>query len=119
MCWMWSTSGVSCRSKPSGEVCGLGADFGGRARIDDVALITHSLGSRATMDALQRIATRAADEEIGEDPDALRLLDTLQESELQLFMLSNQLPLLEAGQDPKEITGRVADFCTAGRAPSR
>jgi hypothetical protein len=31
-------------------------------------------------------------------------------------MLSNQLPLLEAGQDPQEITGRRSHFCEPGAA---
>ncbi len=37
--------------------------------------------------------------------------EALRERELQLFVLSNQLPLLEAGQGPQEITGPEADFC--------
>ncbi len=65
------------------------------------------------MDSLQRTVRRVDDPDILDDKDARRLTDALKERELQLFMLSNQLPLLEAGQDPQEITGAEAEF--AGR----
>jgi hypothetical protein len=63
------------------------------------------------MDSLQRAVRRAEDTDVRDNRDAQRLKDALRERELQLFMLSNQLPLLEAGQDPQEITGAEAEFC--------
>jgi hypothetical protein len=111
MCWMWSSTWSDLPEETVGQVCDIGPKFGSRATIDDVAFITHSLGSRATMDALQDIARRADDVGLADDPDVLRLTEPLKQREVQLFMLSNQLPLLEAGQDPKEVTGRAADYC--------
>jgi len=111
MCWMWSSTWSDLPEETVGQVCDVGPSFGSRSTIDDVAFITHSLGSRATMDALQDIARRADEVGVADDPDVLRLTEPLKQRELQLFMLSNQLPLLEAGQDPKAVTGRAADYC--------
>lgn len=111
MCWMWSSTWSDLPEETVDQVCDVGPSFGSRSTIDDVAFITHSLGSRATMDALQDIARRADEVGVADDPDVLRLTEPLKQRELQLFMLSNQLPLLEAGQDPKAVTGRAADYC--------
>ena len=113
MCWMWSSTWADISEETMGKPCDLGSDFGSRAAIDDVAFITHSLGSRATMDALQTVVRRTDDADVVADPNVLRLIDALKETELQLFMLSNQLPLLEAGQDPQEVTGAAEEYCEA------
>ena len=70
------------------------------------------------MDALQRTVRRTDNPHLRDNKHARRLTDALRERELQLFMLSNQLPLLEAGQDPQEITGAGTEFCEPG-APRR
>jgi hypothetical protein len=71
------------------------------------------------MDSLQRTVRRADDPEYQDNRDVQRMTDALRERELQLFMLSNQLPLLEAGQDPQEITGAAAKFCGPDAPRSR
>ncbi len=106
-----STTWSQLPESTTGQACKLDGDFGSRAAIDDFAFITHSLGSRAIMDSLQKVARGAADADFRDNRDAQRLTDALRKRELQLFMLSNQLPLLEAGQDPQEITGAEAEFC--------
>jgi hypothetical protein len=111
LCWAMSTTWSQLPESTAGKSCELDSDFGSRATIDEFAFITHSLGSRAIMDSLQTIARRAYDPDVWRDRDAGRLTEALRERELQLFMLSNQLPLLEAGQDPQEITGAEAEFC--------
>ncbi len=111
LCWAMSTTWSQLPESTTGKSCELDSDFGSRAAIDEFAFITHSLGSRAMMDSLQTIARRADNPDVRGDRDARRLTDALRERELQLFMLSNQLPLLEAGQDPQEITGAEAEFC--------
>jgi hypothetical protein len=111
LCWAMSTTWSQLPEATTGQTCKLDSNFGSRAAIDDFAFITHSLGSRALMDALQRTVRRADNPDIRADRDARRLTDVLRERELQLFMLSNQLPLLEAGQDPQEITGAETKFC--------
>jgi hypothetical protein len=111
LCWAMSTTWSQLPESTADKSCELDSDFGSRVTIDEFAFITHSLGSRAIMDSLQTIARRAYDPDVRDDRDARRLTNVLRERELQLFMLSNQLPLLEAGQDPQEITGAEAEFC--------
>ncbi len=113
LCWAMSTTWSQLPESTTGQTCKLDSDFGSRAAIDDFAFITHSLGSRATMDSLQAIVRRVDDVDVRNNKDAQRLTDALRDRDLQIFMLSNQLPLLEAGQDPQEITGAEAEFCEA------
>jgi len=111
MCWMWRGTWSDLPEETAGETCDPDEAFGSRATIDDVAIITHSLGSRATMDALQSVVRRVDDAAVVADPDVRRLTDALKERKIQLFMLSNQLPLLEAGQDHQEVTGATQTYC--------
>ena len=111
LCWAMSTTWGQLPESTKGKACKLDGNFGSRAAIDEFAFITHSLGSRAMMDSLQRIVRMAYQPNVRGERDARRLTEALRERELQLFMLSNQLPLLEAGQDPQEITGAAAEFC--------
>jgi hypothetical protein len=118
VCWAMSTTWSQLPESTTGQACKLDSNFGSRAAIDDFVFVTHSLGSRAVVDSLQRVVRRADNPDIRDNRDARRLTDALKERELQLFMLSNQLPLLEAGQDPQEITGAGLEFCEPG-APRR
>lgn len=112
LCWAlsksWSelpelTEGVVCQPETPG--------FGSRAAIDDLVLVTHSLGSRVTIDALARLAGL---DELRADPRASALTATLRQKDVQVFMLSNQLPLLKAGQRPRGVVGRIGEFCGSG-----
>ncbi|TVS00533.1 MAG: hypothetical protein EA406_00440 [Rhodospirillales bacterium] len=114
ICWMgsrgWSelpelTEGTSCGPQLSG--------FGSRLDRDDWAIVTHSLGSRVTLDALQG----TADLPIQTDPGLKTFADALARREIQVFMLSNQLPLLEAGRERQQVVGQLAAYC--GPHPSR
>lgn len=78
---------------------------------DDFVFITHSLGSRITADALQRIATLAQ-----KIPALADKFELLQNKRFNVFMLSNQLPLLQLGQEKPEITGQIGNICTASGA---
>jgi transcription termination factor Rho len=53
---------------------------------------------------------------IGEDvrqyPKIRQLLASLQKEELPIFMLANQLPLLQLGRDDPEVTGQIKEHCT-------
>jgi hypothetical protein len=105
LCWMMSRTwdGLPDRDKAYCE--SEGPDR--LARIgDDYAFITHSLGSQITLDALSAI-TRAAksDEGLSEAVAALR------DKTFSVFMLSNQLPLLQLGQPPPEVVRRVPEIC--------
>lgn len=78
---------------------------------DDYVFITHSLGSRITADALQRIATLAQSIPVLADK-----FEILQNKRFNVFMLSNQLPLLQLGQEKPEISGQIGNICTVSGA---
>jgi len=69
------------------------------AEKDEQIYITHSLGSRITIDALQRVAGLINDKKILEEyPDLEKLHRVIQDRVVTIFMLSNQLPLLQLGR---------------------
>ncbi len=73
---------------------------------DKYVFITHSLGSRITVDALQHLAALAhLDSAMQSEQKALR------NKKFTVFMLSNQLPLLQLGRPAPEITGQIDEMC--------
>ncbi|MFY9942206.1 MAG: hypothetical protein WAK57_08535 [Desulfobacterales bacterium] len=76
---------------------------------DDYAFITHSLGSRVTTDALQQVAVQGK-----ADPGLSRRLAILMEKTFPVFMLSNQLPLLQLGQAEPAVHGQIEEICAPG-----
>lgn len=74
---------------------------------DRFVFITHSLGSRVTVDTMQRIATLAR-----LDPRMEKCIEVLKQKEFTVFMLSNQLPLLQLGSPKPEVTGQIDAICS-------
>jgi hypothetical protein len=118
LCWGLSRSWGELPELTEGVACGPDLPgLGARAALDSFVFITHSLGSRATIDSLQR----TADVLPKLDPAYAPVAAAIRDWDLQVFMLSNQLPLLQAGAPPQRITGEVAQFCGPGapRADAR
>jgi hypothetical protein len=118
MCWMVSASWSDLPENTEGVACGAAMPgFGSRIPGDDFVFVTHSLGSRVTIDALQQLTNVP----VTDDPRVRRLADQFKSRDVQVFMLSNQLPLLEAGREPQAVTGQAAAFCgpTAPKAAGR
>ena len=117
ICWVVSRSWSELPELTQGQYCG--ADMpgvGSRVALDDFVIVSHSLGSRAVLDALQRLTNLP----VGADSRLKAIADNFKDRELQVFMLSNQLPLLEAGREGQQVVGRTAAYCgpagtTAGR----
>ena len=108
ICWMVSRSWSDLPELTEGTYCGADMPgFGSRMPQDDFVLITHSLGSRATLDAMQRLTNIP----VTSDPRIKRVADQFAQRDLQVFMLSNQLPLLEAGREGQQVTGQIAAYC--------
>ena len=83
------------------------------AKRDDYIFISHSLGSRITIDALQRLAGVVNDKEFQkEQPNLEKLHRTLQDKAITIFMLSNQLPLLQLGRSLPEVTNKHENYCS-------
>jgi hypothetical protein len=80
---------------------------------DEIVFISHSLGSRIVIDGLTRIVSML------ERPNQKSILHTidktkreaLQKKHVHIFLMSNQLPLLQLGRELPEITGQKANYC--------
>ena len=117
LCWLMVPS---WESLPNGgaPICDS-SDPRYRPQIDDeYVFITHSLGSRVTMDALQWIA-EAANAAAKNDPVLQATVRHLQDKRFTVFMLSNQLPLLQLGEPPPRVHGQIDDLCGPSAARSR
>jgi hypothetical protein len=105
-CWMTKSS---WEDLPTGtpESCSFN-DESTSANIltDDYAIVSHSLGSRISIDGMQRIASVAKDRNIN-------FRQALQQKELPIYMLSNQLPMLQLGRGLPEVSNQKAAYCDA------
>ena len=78
-------------------------------------LISHSLGSRITIDGMQRIASILASPE-NNLPESKKInlstkaIEALQNKRIPIFMLSNQLPMLQLGRELPEVAGQEASY---------
>ena len=82
---------------------------------DEIVFISHSLGSRITIDGITRIVSML---EHPEKKSTLHTIDrmkreALQKKHVQIFMLSNQLPMLQLGRELPETTAQRADYCNS------
>ncbi len=118
LCWMFASDwedladfqNTFCNAKTQSLSEGL--------EKDDYAIVTHSLGSRIIFDALQTLAITSQtgsfasqEENLLEYPAARELFASLQKKELPIFMLANQLPLLQLGRKDPEVTGQIKQYC--------
>jgi len=85
---------------------------------DDYAIVTHSLGSRIILDSLQALAIQSQGgvygsfkEDMREYPALRKLLASFQKKELPIFMLANQLALLQLGRKDPQVTGQIGQYC--------
>ncbi|MCD2452279.1 hypothetical protein GO003_017970 [Methylicorpusculum oleiharenae] len=83
---------------------------------DEYVFISHSLGSRITIDGMQRIAHILAN--VAKYADAgknVNIADSaiaaLQNKQVPIYMLSNQLPMLQLGRELPEVVGAPSDYC--------
>ena len=84
--------------------------FASRLDSDEFVFITHSLGSRITTDGLQRL-TQVVKAEGLDRPEVARVSQSFQNRGVKVFMLANQLPLLQSGLEPAGVQGAVPAYC--------
>jgi hypothetical protein len=114
VCWTYSSDWDSFPENV--ETCHVDDPaFGSRIDKDAFYFVTHSLGSRIVLDALQTTA-EAIDAHLATDPRSAGLKAKLQRHPTTVFMLANQLPLLQAGFEPVPVAGEVGAFCRADGA---
>ncbi|SCY06587.1 hypothetical protein [Nitrosospira sp. Nsp13] len=84
---------------------------------DDYIFISHSLGSRITIDGMQRIAGMLPNQEKIRSLENVKIgvsekvIQALRSKRIPIFMLSNQLPMLQLGRELPEVTGQIAQYC--------
>jgi hypothetical protein len=105
LCWMMSEAWETLPGQGT-ALCDPGSPKSLDRLQDDFVFITHSLGSRITTDALQLIAAVAK-----ADPQLREKVKALHEKTFPVFMLSNQLPLLQLGQPAPEVSGQIGEIC--------
>lgn len=71
-----------------------------------VAIISHSMGSRISLDTLQEARARVV-----KRPGYELVSDKIKSKPVYLYMLSNQLPLLQLGQPLPEIHDQLSSMC--------
>lgn len=90
---------------------------------DDIIIVTHSLGSRIAVDAWEYAVEKIHSAEAQQvlegkgyyGPEEIRnvrlYLDVFKQKTLPLYMLANQLPLLQLGRERPEVTGKSDQYC--------
>jgi hypothetical protein len=113
VCWM-SVGDWDAIPASSDEVCNL---FDPRRahelEIDDFVFVTHSLGSRIVIDMAQEVGDWSKQQT---DPELVKLHEVLKSQRLPVYMLANQLPLLELGRAPQSVRGQIDAHCKPGGA---
>jgi len=77
----------------------------GAARFN-IAIVTHSLGSRVAFDAVQYYAELAS-----ADPRLELMMQANRGVVIPIYMLSNQLPFLQLGRTPPTVVGEIDNYC--------
>jgi hypothetical protein len=81
---------------------------------DNYAFVTHSLGSRITIDGLQLIAEQLSHPQSQGNSSKLKeLAAALKLKHIPIYMMSNQLPMLQLGRELPEIKGKHSEYCQA------
>ena len=94
------TADRACDPLDSGHIKNL--------RDDDIVIVTHSLGSRIAIDTLEYTAGLST---TGTDPAVKEFKAVLAGKKISVYMLANQLPLLEMGQPRAPVRGQIDSYC--------
>ncbi|MGR9037275.1 MAG: hypothetical protein ACU83O_11920 [Gammaproteobacteria bacterium] len=116
-CWMATRDWDDLPESGKHSCNGLDDSNIGHIVNDDYVILSHSLGSRITIDGMQRIANLLANQEkyakATHKPLATqRSMEALQSKHILMIMLSNQLPMLQLGRELPEVTGQFQNYCT-------
>ena len=107
LCWMASSDWNDLPSEGLHRCDPLNEKITQHLREDELTIITHSLGSRIALDALQAMAQSA----LRRRADAARLIQAMQDKTIPVYMLANQLPLLQLGFVEPAVTGKIPEYC--------
>ncbi|MEQ1545627.1 hypothetical protein [Methyloglobulus sp.] len=106
-CWMIKSE---WQNLPDGlsEACAFNDDgLAKNLAVDQYAFVSHSLGSRITIDGLQRIAARI-------DRRDVDFKEALKHKKIPVYMMSNQLPMLQLGEKLPVVSNQKPSYCLPG-----
>jgi len=112
-CWMTSSQWDDLPAT-SNQACIPTEQAINNLNSDNYTFISHSLGSRITIDGLQRIAALFGNTKgliRGQMERSEALLQAFQKKKIPIYMLSNQLPMLQLGRELPTITGQRDAYC--------
>ncbi len=116
ICWMLSSEFDELPFSEK-KVCNVSAynqikDFAD----NDMVFITHSLGSRILIDTLADVvdSVSKADAKIVKSADSQKIINSMKNKELTVYMLANQLPMLQIGRKTPKIVNQYKQYCTKG-----
>ncbi len=82
---------------------------------DNYVFVSHSLGSRITIDGMQFITAEIHNAVKDKKVDGYAdLITGLKSKTIPLYMLSNQLPMLQLGRELPKVTNQKENYCTKG-----
>ncbi len=113
-CWMLSKSWKDLKQNQSG-VCSISS----YQQIKDlsheeIVYLTHSLGSRILLDSVSDIVEQVSALDNSESPHIKPIIEELKNKEVTVFMMANQLPLLQISRKSPKVTNQIDDYCTPG-----
>jgi hypothetical protein len=109
LCWAYSTDWDGFPAQA--EVCSqTDPRLGSRVQQDRFFFVTHSLGSKILLEALETTAQGLTAQQ-DSNPRAIPFRSALQNHSPTVFMLANQLPLLQAGFPPVPVSGQTDAYC--------
>lgn len=120
-CWM-ATGDWKDLPKSGKQACtGLDDSAADRIAKDNYVFISHSLGSRIVTDGLDRLTGILAHPEkyTASNKSVMmssKAVEAMQNKHIAIYMLSNQLPMLQLGRKPPEVAGQDASYCEANGA---
>jgi hypothetical protein len=115
-CWMASGDWKELPKSGKHACTGLNDTSSDHIAHDNYVFISHSLGSRIVTDGLERVARMLTNPEkfaAGNKNVSIssKAVETMQNKRIPIYMLSNQLPMLQLGRKPPEVAGQDDSYC--------
>ena len=111
LCWLLTTDWKTIPDRQA-KVCTLSrSEEIQQFDKQNMLFITHSLGSQILMDTIVKTADNVAATVSSPDPDLRSAVRRLQNKELTVFMLANQLPILQIGHPLPRVHNQIGSYC--------